>query len=109
MVKYTIQTSKQKIVGFQVTGHTGYKEAGQDIVCAGVSAIAQTAALGLVNHLGQQTRWHQETGKLSCQISNLQSDEEVIASQAILRSMQLGIEAICEAYPDFVKVDYKEV
>jgi len=109
MVKYTIQTCKQKIVGFQVSGHAGYEDAGRDIVCAGVSAIAQTAALGLVSHLGEQTRWVQETGKLSCQIDNSPSAEEEVASQAILRSMQLGIEALREAYPDFIKVEYREV
>ncbi|MGE5380331.1 MAG: ribosomal-processing cysteine protease Prp [Methylocystaceae bacterium] len=109
MVKYTIQTSKQLIVGFQVTGHADYPKSGDDIVCAGVSAIAQTIALGLVKQLGPDTMWQQKKGKLSCRIGKLSTDEELIVSQAILKSMQLGIEALQEAYPDFIKVEYKEV
>lgn len=30
-----------------IQGHAGYAEPGKDIVCAGVSAILQTAQLGL--------------------------------------------------------------
>jgi hypothetical protein len=33
------------IAGFRLTGHAGYAEAGRDIVCAGVSAVA----IGTVN------------------------------------------------------------
>lgn len=111
MVKYTIQTAGELIVGFKVTGHAGFDKAGSDIVCAGVSAIAQTAALGLVNHLGSEARWEQQSGKLVCQLklNKLPAGQQMVASQAILRSMQLGIEALCEAYPDFVRVEYEEV
>lgn len=108
MVKFTIQTSEEMIIGYQVTGHAGYEDKGQDIVCAGVSAIAQTAALGLVNHL-DDAQWEQKSGKLVCQVGRIQTETQKVAAQAILRSMQLGIEALREAYPDFVKVEYKEV
>lgn len=36
-----------KPIGFDAHGHTGYAECGEDIVCAAVSAITQTAAMGV--------------------------------------------------------------
>ncbi|MBO5503061.1 MAG: ribosomal-processing cysteine protease Prp [Lachnospiraceae bacterium] len=39
MTKVRIDRRKGKYSGFCCDGHTGYAEAGEDIVCAGVSAI----------------------------------------------------------------------
>lgn len=36
-----------EIKGFLVEGHAGYAPRGQDIVCAGISALVQAAVLGL--------------------------------------------------------------
>ena len=35
------------LVGFIIKGHAGFADHGEDIVCAGASAIAQSALLGL--------------------------------------------------------------
>ena len=44
--------SRGRLCGFTVLGHTGYAPEGEDIVCAGVSALTQTAvnALETVAH-----------------------------------------------------------
>ena len=36
-----------RLSGFTVVGHTGYAPEGEDIVCAGVSALSQTAVNAL--------------------------------------------------------------
>ncbi|MFC2468776.1 MAG: ribosomal-processing cysteine protease Prp [Negativicutes bacterium] len=43
--------SDGKISGFRVHGHSGTAARGQDIVCAGISALAQAALLGIGEHL----------------------------------------------------------
>ena len=44
MIKVTIyKTERQEYVGFDMEGHAGYAEAGEDIVCAGVSALVINA------------------------------------------------------------------
>ena len=35
------------LIGYRSQGHTGYAEAGQDIVCAAVSALTQSTLNGL--------------------------------------------------------------
>ena len=38
MTTVTFLTEESRIVGFEVSGHSGYADAGEDIVCAAVSA-----------------------------------------------------------------------
>ena len=47
MIKVTIDMSEG--ISIKTTGHANYAPYGEDIVCAGVSAILQTAVLGLEN------------------------------------------------------------
>lgn len=46
MIKIYV-SKKEGDVSIDVVGHAEYDEYGKDIVCAGVSAIVQTALLGL--------------------------------------------------------------
>ena len=56
----------ENIVGFEVSGHSGYSERGKDIVCAAVSAIVQTAVIGLTEVLGIKVDYRQKAGEARC-------------------------------------------
>ena len=43
MTRCEFFTDKDRITGFSVSGHSGYAEAGSDIVCAAVSAVVTMA------------------------------------------------------------------
>ena len=43
MIKCEFFTEDDRITGFTVSGHSGYAEAGSDIICASVSAIVTMA------------------------------------------------------------------
>jgi len=53
-----------RITGFDISGHSGYDQWGRDIVCAGVSAVAQTALIGLLRHLPIQPDYNQDDAYL---------------------------------------------
>ena len=42
-------SADDKVKELKVTGHADYSEYGSDIVCSAVSALTQTALLGLLN------------------------------------------------------------
>ena len=45
MTEVTFHTEASRIVGFEVKGHSGYAEEGEDIVCAAItSAVRLTEA-----------------------------------------------------------------
>lgn len=108
----TVRVQRQadgRITGFAVSGHSGYARRGADIVCAGVSAIAQTTILGLQQELGICCSGHQADGELSCQLPT-ELGEAATAADLLLRTMLQGLSAMAGAYADYVQIlDSKEV
>ncbi len=95
------------LVGFKVQGHAGFAEHGQDIVCAGVSALTQGALMGLQDALGNQVSFVKRPGFLEIRISPEKACE--IAPQAILRTLELGLMSIAKAYRGYMEVTYQDV
>ena len=90
-----------RISAFSVQGHSGTAPKGRDIVCAGVSALSQTALLGLGRHLHREIDYHIDpSGDLRMKLREAPDD----LSEAILRAMRLGLAEIARAYPDAVQV-----
>ncbi|SHE35140.1 hypothetical protein SAMN02746089_00115 [Caldanaerobius fijiensis DSM 17918] len=93
-----------KILDFKVTGHAGYGEYGKDIVCAAVSAVVQTALLGVK----ELTRAHVEKsvaeGKIVFKIIEV-SFEDRVKMDSILETMVLGLKDIAEGYGKYLKVE----
>lgn len=98
-VKIT-RDSEQRIVQFQVKGHSGSAPHGKDIICAGVSALTQSALLGLSQYLKRTIRWQAADGLLSMELCNLPDDQ----TSAVLETMLLGLQEIAKLEPDYVRI-----
>ncbi|GAB6877235.1 ribosomal-processing cysteine protease Prp [Thermaerobacter litoralis] len=94
------------ITRFEITGHAGFAERGEDIVCAAVSALGQAAILGLeeVLNLVPEVELDEE-GRLVCQLPAAVPPEVERAAQAILETARVGIQAIAGDYDDYVRVE----
>ncbi|AAM24170.1 MAG: putative ribosomal protein [Caldanaerobacter subterraneus] len=93
------------IYKFYVKGHAGYDEYGKDIVCAAVSAISQTAVLGIENIKGVKIRKEIEEGNLEVEVKEVLKEEDKIKLQAILETMVLGLKDVASGYSEYVKVE----
>ncbi len=89
-----------KISGFSVTGHSGTAERGQDIVCAGVSSLAQTALLGIMEYLHREVDYDIASGKLTVRLKSVPDD----LTEAIMQSMLLGLIEIQKLSPEAVRI-----
>ncbi|SFT74135.1 hypothetical protein SAMN02910356_01884 [Selenomonas sp. GACV-9] len=89
-----------KMSGFSVTGHSGTAERGQDIVCAGVSSLTQTALLGIMEYLHREVDYDIASGKLTVK---LKSDPDDL-TEAIMQSMLLGLIEIQKLSPEAVRI-----
>ena len=99
----------EEISGFQITGHAGFAKKGKDIVCSAVSILAQTAVIGLGEHLQESSfKYSINDGYLKCMLQNDLAVEENKAAQIILKTMYLGIKSIEEGYASHVRI-VKEV
>ena len=89
-----------KISGFSVTGHSGTAERGQDIVCAGVSSLTQTALLGIMEYLHREVDYDIASGKLTVRLKSAPDD----LTEAIMQSMLLGLMEIQKLSPEAVRI-----
>ncbi len=87
------------IVGFAARGHAGAGPRGRDVVCAGVSALVQTAALGLERRLGASVRVEAADGVFLCRLAPGQASDVSGRAQDILETMVLGLTEIARGAP----------
>ncbi len=101
-----VRDGNREIVEFWVTGHADYKSKETialpgDIVCAAVSAVAQTAVEGLKRYLPERIYVKKGKGMLHVEIMKEEAAKE---SSIILETMLLGLKRIEENYPECVRV-----
>lgn len=107
MIHVTIKKSATNIIGFQFDGHAGYAEAGEDIVCAGVSALV----LNTINSIEALTNarftceMKEEDGFVSFELVDTDDRE----ADLLLQSLYLGVNSIQETYNDYIQVTIREV
>ena len=93
-----------RISGFTVSGHSGYAEAGADIVCAAVSTAVQFAEITIADVLGTRvkTKVNEEEARITLKLPATCEDEEAV--QAVLTGMMLTLCELRDQYPDYIEV-----
>ncbi|HOO22194.1 MAG TPA: ribosomal-processing cysteine protease Prp [Clostridia bacterium] len=109
MIGITVTKGSEGIECVEIKGHAGYAKYGKDIVCSAVSAIAQTALMGLMEISAKKVDFvkDDETGYLKFCAPKAESETERIKQQAILETMVLGLKDIQKGYKAFVKVEVR--
>ncbi|HZJ84051.1 MAG TPA: ribosomal-processing cysteine protease Prp [Syntrophomonadaceae bacterium] len=107
MLKITINYKDENIIGFTVKGHAAYAPKGEDIYCAGISAITQTALIGLIKHLNSQPEYIHEPGNMSVVLSDNISQDDKEKAQLILTTMLAGLESMEESYGKYMKLEIR--
>ncbi|MBD5136450.1 MAG: ribosomal-processing cysteine protease Prp [Lachnospiraceae bacterium] len=108
MIKVTVFSDKQEIKGFEVCGHAGFSESGNDIICAAVSVLAQNTANSIeeFTHDDFETELDEDIGRLKLMLTDNVSSE----SQLLMKSFELGINSIInDGNSNYIKIRYKEV
>ena len=93
-----------RITGFCCQGHSGYGEAGTDIVCSAVSTAVTVAECTLNDVLGAnaKVRVNDEEARVTLTLPASCEDEDAI--QAVLAGMMLTLSALRDEYPDYIEV-----
>ena len=108
MIKATFYLNQKDIyVGFDIIGHAGYAESGNDIVCSAVSALSITTVNAIDAFTDIDFNGDMDPdGSIHFRIIS-NSDEK---SQLLLSTLALGLTDISNEYGEqYLKVHYKEV
>lgn len=96
MTNVQIQKHDKDIIGFVVSGHSGYAEEGSDIVCSAISALSQMACVGLENVLNLKPiiKINEKNAHLSCKLKNGLTEEENNKAQIVLQTFEKSVELL---------------
>ena len=94
----------ERIAGFSVSGHSGYGKAGQDIVCAAVSAVVGMAEATINDVCGAKAkvRVKEEDARITLTLPAVCDEEESV--QAVLAGLLLYLCNLRDEYPDYIEV-----
>ncbi|MBC5811013.1 MAG: ribosomal-processing cysteine protease Prp [Candidatus Eremiobacteraeota bacterium] len=93
--------SRDRLSSFFASGHAGWAEAGQDVVCAAVSALLQAAWMGLTEVAKIPVEGSRSDGALSLAWPREARDDP--AAMAIVETTARSIEYIARQYPEHVR------
>ncbi len=106
MIKATLKRREGRISEVCVKGHAFYREPGEDIVCSAVSAVVQTALLGLIKFCGEdRVAYKTKDGYLAFTVPVSDDVAENYRTEAIVETMTEGLRDIEKGYKAFVKVE----
>ena len=104
MTRCEFHTEDERITGFSVSGHSGYAEAGSDIVCAAV-ITAVTMAEAIVNDIcGAKAKVRVKEQDARITLTLPASCDEEDAVQAALAGLLLTLCNLRDQYPDYIEV-----
>ena len=88
-----------RLDGITIEGHAGYAELGKDIVCAGVTALAENLIGSIENLTEDKIQYEISPGRVDIYFKNLSE-----AGKLLVDSFFLGISGIAEDFPEYVKI-----
>ncbi|WP_071395903.1 ribosomal-processing cysteine protease Prp [Bacillus tuaregi] len=110
MINITINRNETELIqSFTMTGHALFAQHGQDIVCAGASAVSFGAInavhelTGVIPHIEQG-----EDGFLCCTVPENIPDSVQEKIQLILETMVISLQTIEEQYGEHIKITFKK-
>ena len=110
MIHVTIyRNEKREYIGFRTNGHAGYREEGQDIVCAAASMLV----INTINAIELYTK--DETSMVSDDISGIIEyeikDRPSKEVQLLMKTLVLGLKQMAddENYAEYIDLTFEEV
>lgn len=85
--------------GVSIKGHAHYAEPGKDIVCAGVSVLAQNLVASIEALTTDEIQYDMQPGSVEIKYRNLSE-----AAQLLVDSFFVGITLIANSYPENVRI-----
>ncbi len=104
MTKCEFFREGERITGFSVSGHSGYAEAGADIICAAISAVVSMTEATVNDVCGAKAkvRVKEEDARVTLTLPASCDEEDTV--QAVLAGMMVYLIDLRDQYPDYIEV-----
>lgn len=97
---------KDSIVSLEASGHAGFASHGEDIVCAAISVLMQTAVNSLEAVAGIDFIIFEadESGYMYIELPAGLNDAQALKADVIMNTVLTGLRGIADAYPKHIKL-----
>ena len=95
-----------RIVGFEVKGHSGYAEEGNDIVCAAVTSAVRLCECTINDVLGLEAsvKVREKDASISLKLPGSLGQTNESTCQALLTALMVYFTELHEEYPENISV-----
>lgn len=100
MIKVNIQKKGDVINKISITGHSGYQEAGSDIVCASVSSICITTVNAIIRMESGVIEYDEKEGYLTVDIK-----KHTTVIDILIENMLELLSELEEDYKKYIKIE----
>ena len=104
MTRCEFFTQEERITGFSISGHSGYAEAGSDIVCAAISAVVSMTEAVINDICGAKAKVRVKDEQARITLTLPVSCDEEDSVQAVLAGMMLYLCNLRDEYPENIEV-----
>ena len=109
MIQVTVlKNHNGQYTGFSCCGHAGFADMGNDIVCAGVSALVINTVNAISAYTNEKisVESDEDTGMINLRFLHLAGHD----AQLLMKSLVLGLQGIQQAYgAEYIDLNFKEV
>jgi uncharacterized protein YsxB (DUF464 family) len=106
MTSVTFLTEEGRINGFDAEGHSGYAEAGEDIVCAAITSAVRLvdATVNEVMGLCASVKVDEENGAIAFRLPGGLSQTAESTCQSLLTGLMVYLAELHDEYPENIEV-----
>ena len=106
MISVKIQGKNNKAHEIIVSGHAGFADHGEDIVCAAVSVLTISILNGLTEIVGRKDLGEViEEGYVRFIVPEINDEPTKLKTETLISTYLLGIRGIKEAYGDYIQFE----
>ena len=106
MTTITFLTEESRIIGFDAIGHSGYSEAGSDIVCAAITSAIRLvdATVNTVMGLCASVKVNEADASISFRLPGGLAPTAESTCQNVLTGLMVYLAELHDEYPDNIEV-----
>lgn len=108
MIRVTLyHDTNNRLTGYEMSGHADSAPYGQDLVCAAASTLAIVTENSLdVQGVHYEAEMNEGYFKLDlAPIDDADDADEALVAQAVLKTLEVGVNSLAQTYPKFIKAN----
>ena len=109
MTKICVYRKNEDIVKFTLSGHTGYAEQGEDIVCAAISTLSTATLNGLTEVVKIGIGFEIRDAYIECVLPDELSATKRKGANVLLETFYMSIVNLKEQYEQYITITELEV